>query len=487
MSEYALNVEKYLAHQVWFVFKLHDGRNVTTAYSKALEPFITRANCTLCLRRSHYMLDFNDFFDYATSDLAHTEVNVDEFQDKEIYLYDALPNSFCEPTILSTEDKKFSIVGAAIARNGPEIGIMAQVRTYDEYALSEDYGSIRESGFSKGLLEESHNFPFTFVLLTLRQMDNELIEVLRSEMIPPAIIGAQDYSIHSIGKDNYYANLPLHTAYPQLMKQDHEILFERDEYYFEILRLIPQLPKYYAFMYDLVLHERKKVGVKPSSTQRGKKTGAKRGRSIYKIIKSIRISYEAEEKARKELRAVKRTWTPPPYKYLVRGHWRTLQHSHWVGHDPEGNDVLGRTWIHEYEKGEDEPVSVHVSLRKPNTVIKLKQTLAYARDVVQAHTVSASGRGIRDVSPKAHSAPSPEWIYEERKKLTAGLRYLILKRDGFRCKICGVSGLEDGVRLEVDHILPLIEWGKTEEKNLRTACDRCNRGKGKILESPTSP
>ena len=108
---------------------------------------------------------------------------------------------------------------------------------------------------------------------------------------------------------------------------------------------------------------------------------------------------------------------------------------------------------------------MHVSLREPNTVIKLKQTLAYARDVVRLHQISASGREIQDVSPKGDNSPSPEWIYEERKKLTAGLRYLILKRDDFRCKICGVSGLEDGVRLEVDHIRPLSEWGKTEEKN----------------------
>jgi hypothetical protein len=187
------------------------------------------------------------------------------------------------------------------------------------------------------------------------------------------------------------------------------------------------------------------------------------------------------------LKVFKRTWTPPPYKYLVRGHWRTLPQSHWVGHDPEGNEILGRTWIHEYEKGEDEPVSVHVSLREPNTVIKLKQTLAYARDVVKAHRISSSRTETQDVSPKDDNSPSSEWIYEERKKLTSGLRYLILKRDNFRCKICGVSALEDGVRLEVDHIRPLSDWGKTEENNLRTTCYRCNRGKGKTLESPTSP
>jgi hypothetical protein len=223
MAEYALAVEKYLAHQIWFVFNLHDGRKLTTAFSKALEPFITKTHSTLSPRRSHHMLDFNDFFDYATSEIAHTNLHINAFQDKEIYLYDALPNSFNDPAILSTEDKKFSIVGAALARNGPELGIMAQVRTYDDFVVSENYRSITESSFSKELLERTHEFPFIFVYLTLRQMDNELVEVLRSEIIPPVIIGAEDYSIHSIGMDNYYANLPTHATYPQLLKQDQEI------------------------------------------------------------------------------------------------------------------------------------------------------------------------------------------------------------------------------------------------------------------------
>ena len=64
----------------------------------------------------------------------------------------------------------------------------------------------------------------------------------------------------------------------------------------------------------------------------------------------------------------------------------------------------------------------------------------------------------------------------ERSKMSSTLRYQVLNRDGFRCTICGATA-EDGVKLHVDHIKPVSKGGKTELSNLRTLCDRCNRGK----------
>ena len=69
----------------------------------------------------------------------------------------------------------------------------------------------------------------------------------------------------------------------------------------------------------------------------------------------------------------------------------------------------------------------------------------------------------------------------ERAKLNDSLRYDVLKRDGFRCQICGSSS-QDGVKLHVDHIIPVSKGGKTTLSNLRTLCDRCNMGKSDKLE-----
>ena len=65
----------------------------------------------------------------------------------------------------------------------------------------------------------------------------------------------------------------------------------------------------------------------------------------------------------------------------------------------------------------------------------------------------------------------------ERAKMSASLRYDVLKRDGFRCQICGATQA-DGVKLHVDHVVPIAKGGKTEFSNLRTLCERCNLGKG---------
>lgn len=64
----------------------------------------------------------------------------------------------------------------------------------------------------------------------------------------------------------------------------------------------------------------------------------------------------------------------------------------------------------------------------------------------------------------------------QRSLMSESLRYDVLKRDGFRCTLCGRTA-QDGVKLHVDHIKPIAKGGKTKMSNLRTLCDECNRGK----------
>lgn len=72
----------------------------------------------------------------------------------------------------------------------------------------------------------------------------------------------------------------------------------------------------------------------------------------------------------------------------------------------------------------------------------------------------------------------------ERSLLTPRLRYEILKRDGYRCKICGRTAKDDHVKLEVDHIKPIAKGGKTTRENLQTLCAECNRGKSADYDAP---
>lgn len=63
-----------------------------------------------------------------------------------------------------------------------------------------------------------------------------------------------------------------------------------------------------------------------------------------------------------------------------------------------------------------------------------------------------------------------------REYISPRMRFEILQRDGFRCQYCGRSG-RDGVRLEVDHLVPVSRGGPTTPDNLVTACFDCNRSK----------
>jgi len=64
----------------------------------------------------------------------------------------------------------------------------------------------------------------------------------------------------------------------------------------------------------------------------------------------------------------------------------------------------------------------------------------------------------------------------ERSKMSDSLRFDVLKRDAYQCKICGATA-RDGAKLHVDHIRPVSKGGKTEYHNLQTLCERCNLGK----------
>lgn len=70
---------------------------------------------------------------------------------------------------------------------------------------------------------------------------------------------------------------------------------------------------------------------------------------------------------------------------------------------------------------------------------------------------------------------------QERKIMNDDIRYNVLKRDNYACKICGATA-KDGAKLHVDHIIPVSKGGKTVMSNLQTLCDRCNLGKSNKID-----
>jgi len=61
------------------------------------------------------------------------------------------------------------------------------------------------------------------------------------------------------------------------------------------------------------------------------------------------------------------------------------------------------------------------------------------------------------------------------------LHFEVLKRDSFKCCVCGASPAKDpSVELHIDHIIPWSKDGETVIDNMQTLCSKCNIGKSDI-------
>lgn len=79
---------------------------------------------------------------------------------------------------------------------------------------------------------------------------------------------------------------------------------------------------------------------------------------------------------------------------------------------------------------------------------------------------------------------SPNSVIEMRKTkrdINLRLRFLVMKRDNFKCCMCGRSPANTpNLELHIDHIKPWSKGGETVIENLQTLCSDCNLGKGNL-------
>jgi hypothetical protein len=63
-----------------------------------------------------------------------------------------------------------------------------------------------------------------------------------------------------------------------------------------------------------------------------------------------------------------------------------------------------------------------------------------------------------------------------RKAISLFLRSQVLKKNNFKCQHCG-KGVEDNIKLEIDHIVPKSKGGLDNLENYQVLCNECNKGK----------
>ncbi len=71
--------------------------------------------------------------------------------------------------------------------------------------------------------------------------------------------------------------------------------------------------------------------------------------------------------------------------------------------------------------------------------------------------------------------------HKTKRGINWRLRFLVMRRDNFKCKSCGRSPATDpSIVLHVDHIRAWTNGGETVLENLQTLCSKCNIGKNDL-------
>lgn len=67
-----------------------------------------------------------------------------------------------------------------------------------------------------------------------------------------------------------------------------------------------------------------------------------------------------------------------------------------------------------------------------------------------------------------------------RKNISDKVRWQVMRRDGFRCRYCGIEAKDADRPLVLDHYVPHSAGGSNDPSNLVTACYDCNAGKSAL-------
>jgi 5-methylcytosine-specific restriction endonuclease McrA len=164
----------------------------------------------------------------------------------------------------------------------------------------------------------------------------------------------------------------------------------------------------------------------------------------------------------------------PPYEYVIwsfiRARWAYFELRR---HRKSDIDQMERIAANLYLGLETLPSGAYVPDLRPVTVPRYFLARLQRLNSERESTDRSSAALVKQIALLRNK------VYASRC-FPAHLRLIILERDGYRCQVCLrdrkiLLGLR--LRLEVDHILPYIDGGKTTYSNGRTLCSECNMAK----------
>ena len=88
---------------------------------------------------------------------------------------------------------------------------------------------------------------------------------------------------------------------------------------------------------------------------------------------------------------------------------------------------------------------------------------------------------VPDIPVLQQPTNKTETIHKTKRDINLRTRFLVMKRDNFKCCMCGRSpATTPGLELHIDHIKPWAKGGETVIDNLQTLCSDCNLGKSDL-------
>lgn len=88
---------------------------------------------------------------------------------------------------------------------------------------------------------------------------------------------------------------------------------------------------------------------------------------------------------------------------------------------------------------------------------------------------------VKNESNQTQTSLSTNIAHKTKRDINLKMRFLVMKRDNFKCCLCGRSpATTPGLELHIDHIKPWSKGGETTIDNLQTLCSDCNLGKSNL-------
>lgn len=141
---------------------------------------------------------------------------------------------------------------------------------------------------------------------------------------------------------------------------------------------------------------------------------------------------------------------PTVFEFLGNGNYRCL-----------GSDYPYNGNIYHKPKGQEEFIV--------GKCVNGERIIAFDQEPIKKETDKSKINGLSNSSSGSN---------QTSRNPGMKLRFEVLKRDNFKCRVCGASPAKDPMAvLHVDHIVPWSKGGETVIDNLQTLCSMCNFGK----------